>query len=555
MNLKKIDSSMTNKTIKRYIADLKSKKIDGIICVDMLGEGFDFPNLKIAAIHDAHKSLASTLQFIGRFARTNANNIGSAKFIAMNDEELKIENRELYTNDAIWLDIIIDLTQNKARKEESLKKYFKEFKRQNLNAAYENEDIYIPSIRPNAHAKIYQVKNFNINSSFPSICNIDEESILINEKDNTVVGIGKRIYSPKWMASDQLKDITNILYIVHFQEETSLLFIYSQEKTNNIYEEIAKSFCSEFNKIPRENINRVLGQLSNYSFFNSGMYNRFSESGESYKIMAGSGVEKAMDPVDGKLYTAGHVFCKALAAKSEITIGYSSGSKIWSSSYLQIPEYIAWCNKNGTKISDPSVIVKTNSNFDFIPKFKTLKTYPKEIFFCDFNYKTYLNQPVIANSGNILLTDIHPRISEIKDNSISINFVFNNDTQCIICDINGKYHSKNKSNIKIHYGHDIISLDDYLNDNPILFRTTDNITIDGSEFSEGNKDAIVFDSNNIKSIDWSTKGGNIKIEANKTLNVSTGNSMHDALGRIILEDENIKYLFYDHGTGEMADRA
>ena len=89
--------------------------------------------------------------------------------------------------------------------------------------------------------------------------------------------------------------------------------------------------------------------------------------------------------------------------------------------------------------------------------------------------------------------------------------------------------------------------------NPILFRTTDNITIDGSEFSEGNKDAIVFDSNNIKSIDWSTKGGNIKIEANKTLNVSTGNSMHDALGRIILEDENIKYLFYDHGTSEMAD--
>lgn len=43
-----------------------------MICVDMLGEGFDFPNLKIAAIHEPHKSLASTLQFIGRFARTNA---------------------------------------------------------------------------------------------------------------------------------------------------------------------------------------------------------------------------------------------------------------------------------------------------------------------------------------------------------------------------------------------------------------------------------------------------------------------------------------------------
>ena len=58
----------------------------------MLGEGYDFPNLKIAAVHATHKSLASTLQFIGRFARTNAEKIGKAKFIAVNDEELEIEN-------------------------------------------------------------------------------------------------------------------------------------------------------------------------------------------------------------------------------------------------------------------------------------------------------------------------------------------------------------------------------------------------------------------------------------------------------------------------------
>jgi len=35
-----------------------------------LGEGFDLPALKVAAIHDPHKSLAVTLQFVGRFARS-----------------------------------------------------------------------------------------------------------------------------------------------------------------------------------------------------------------------------------------------------------------------------------------------------------------------------------------------------------------------------------------------------------------------------------------------------------------------------------------------------
>lgn len=41
-----------------------------IVCVDMLGEGFDLPELKIAAFHDIRKSLPITLQFAGRFTRT-----------------------------------------------------------------------------------------------------------------------------------------------------------------------------------------------------------------------------------------------------------------------------------------------------------------------------------------------------------------------------------------------------------------------------------------------------------------------------------------------------
>jgi len=76
------------------------------------GKGFDFPNLKIAAIHAPHKSLASTFQFIGRFARTNAKDIGTAKFIALNDEELEIENNRLYVSDAIWQDMIINMSED-----------------------------------------------------------------------------------------------------------------------------------------------------------------------------------------------------------------------------------------------------------------------------------------------------------------------------------------------------------------------------------------------------------------------------------------------------------
>lgn len=38
------------------------------------------------------------------------------------------------------------------------------------------------------------------------------------------------------------------------------------------------------------------------------MQNRFNESGESYRISAGSDVSQAIDPSTGRLYSAGHVF-------------------------------------------------------------------------------------------------------------------------------------------------------------------------------------------------------------------------------------------------------
>ena len=57
---------------KAAIAAFQYRASRIVVCVDMLGEGFDLPALKVAAVHDSHKSLGVTLQFIGRFARTSS---------------------------------------------------------------------------------------------------------------------------------------------------------------------------------------------------------------------------------------------------------------------------------------------------------------------------------------------------------------------------------------------------------------------------------------------------------------------------------------------------
>ena len=344
LHLRRVDSSMSNRLIKQFIQELKSGDLDGIICVDMLGEGFDFPNLKIAAIHVPHKSLASTLQFIGRFARTNAPDIGTAKFIASNNEELEIENNRLYAEDAVWQDMIINMSEGKNQKEQKDRQYYKSYE---VSVASNDEDrISLQSIMVNCHDRIYRVRDFDINADFPETFNIGGR-VYRSKEDKTVIGIGLNYVAPLWMSGDNKINKEYSLYIVHFQKDLGLLHIYSQSHTEATYEEIVKAFCEEYEKIPKSEMNRVLGNLTNFEIFNSGMVNRYSESGEAYRIMAGSDVSDSIDPSTGKMYSAGHVFCKATANASEgqesITIGYSSASKVWSSTYkICRTIYVGW---------------------------------------------------------------------------------------------------------------------------------------------------------------------------------------------------------------------
>ena len=84
-----------------------------VICVDMLGEGFDLPQLKIAALHDVKKSLGPMIQFIGRFCRTSASTpIGTASVYVARDPAMALSPlRDLLREDADWNLLLSDITE------------------------------------------------------------------------------------------------------------------------------------------------------------------------------------------------------------------------------------------------------------------------------------------------------------------------------------------------------------------------------------------------------------------------------------------------------------
>jgi len=553
LKLRRIDSSMNNSVVKGAIKELCSGNLDGIICVDMLGEGFDFPNLKIAAVHVPHKSLASTLQFIGRFARTNAASIGTAKFIAANDEELKIENTRLYASDAVWQDIIINMSEGKNQQEVDERRYYKDFSCGDNNDR-ENR-ISLQAIAVNCHDRIYKVKDFFLDRDFPEMFNVGNRVFRRNE-DNTIVGIGVKYVAPLWMNGDNKINKEHSLYIVHFQKDLSFLHIYAQPHTESTYDEIAKSFCTSFEKVPKSEMNRVLGELTNFEIFNSGMVNRHNESGESYRIMAGSDVSDAIDPSTGKMYSAGHVFCKATSKDSEnITIGYSSVSKVWSSSYLNLPGYIRWVDSIGLKISDASINVKTNTNYDYIPMPTKLEEYPNNIFFGDFSENTYSTPPVIRNrldpSMSRLLTDFTIYIKKVEKSRITVSLSVDATEYEFTCDLQGKYKTKVDS-LYIHMGSSEQSLSEYFDNNPISYKTYDDILISGFEVYKGipEEEAVSYDQGQIHAVNWEE----YKTDTSVEFGDSPKNgyiSIQDALRRILETQDG--YIIYDHGSGEIAD--
>ena len=549
LKLKRIDSTMSTKTVEETINLLKKKELDGVICVDMLGEGFDFPNLKIAAIHEPHKSLASTLQFIGRFARTNVKKIGTAKFIAMYDDDLKIENQKLYSSDAAWQDMIISMTDKKIEGDLEANEVLHHF----TKPKNQDELISLNNIRPNCHAKVYRVSNFDIHGDFPEDLRVGE-NVYRNEETNSILGISKTSRSPLWLDGNSLLNNEFGLYIVHYQPSTKLLFIYSQYKTETAYESIVESFVKHYDKIPRIEMNRVLAEFSNYEFYNTGMQNRYSEGGESYRIYAGSNTARSIDETTGKMLSAGHAFCKVKKNGHESTIGYSSGSKFWSSSYLTLPEYIKWCDLFGEKISNDKLKVKTNTNYDKLPIPDKIVEYENDVLFCFLNRKSYISPCTIVCLDNLderaLITDIVLKIIEVRKNNIKFAVMLFDKTEIINCDLTGKYISEEEKFI-CKDGKEEYTLADYFSDKPLSFKTANDTVYCGQEVLKGNLELEKYDTKRICALKWDDMNVDTSLECGT--GVGGMLSIQDGLRNYLEKESKFSHIIFDHGTGEVAD--
>lgn len=200
-----------------------------VVCVDMLGEGFDLPNLKIAALHDTHKSLAITLQFVGRFTRTgNWEQIGEATVIAnVADTQTETKLSALYAEGADWDKLIRRLSEDQIGAELQLQDVINGLKESGTLAS----QLSLWNLRPPLSVQFFRTTCDAWNPvAYRSTLHKDSETWhALNANENILVAVVQRAANVSWGNYQNVQDQIFDLLILHWNPVDRMLAIFSSD--------------------------------------------------------------------------------------------------------------------------------------------------------------------------------------------------------------------------------------------------------------------------------------------------------------------------------------
>ncbi len=556
-----INSQHSQKTVQSILKDLREGKIDGVIAVDIMNEGVDIPNLKIAAIHSAYRSLSILLQFIGRFARTGQK-IGDAKFIAA-PQDVTINAIDLYREDKKWQEIIPQLYDSTIQQEVKLRDAIYSFNAIEIDGVTLDEKIARLSLfefKLKKHVKVYQIKNtVNLQADLKpkgwSIVKKDFSSEL-----SCVVFLIKRIEKPNWATTNILSNTEYQLIVIVYFEATKLLFINSSIKSDFIYYDIVEQLSNGgYYPLSSHEINRALKDLESPEFYNIGMKRRtFGTSSESYRMITGPKVENAIKSSDGYAFVRGHVVGKGRSEEKSNTLGVSSSSKIWTFGRGLIPELVEWCRKFNDLLSDKTIDNDTGTNLDKLKTSSRFLKIPNDVIFVNWNDEIYKYSAlgkyrISGKLKKISLLDFSLEVIDQDDDSIHFK-IYNHEIKwkCHFR-LHSPFFFEGDSNprISVEFNERERELIELINTYPVQFYTKDLsiITRDNIYETPSLEDEEFFDTKNIEIKDWDKENVDITSE------VIGSSEDRLSIQEFLLNDyrESSEIVFFDHRNGEIAD--
>lgn len=557
LNLAFVNGKQSLDHVKRVVARLKAEEIDGIVCVNMFGEGFNLPNLKIAAVHSPHKSLAVTLQFIGRFARAGQADIGRATFLA-EPTESSAEIGELYEAGAVWRDIVQNLSGGRIAAEVQRRQVIDSFA---VEAAPDMGDFSLYTVRPYFHAKVFAAPDpidLTIEPDFPDKLQIIYRGM--SDPHGAMIFITREEVRSPWCSDERFINVAYDVFIFHYSAQANLLFICASRRHNELYSRLARNLVSGRPRpLAHSLVGRALNDLAEAEFFSVGMRKRHRlGKAESYRMMAGPSADRAIQASDSRSFNRGHCFGKGRDGGVEVTIGVSSSSKVWSNTYAQIPELLEWCNRLSEKIASGRAPV-TGSPLDLLSAGEELQRVPAGLVAAIWAPRVYLDTPLaqyLDQNGNTVwaqLLDFDFDIIEsredhtvfsIKNSDIEWRGIFSLTNNDLIIPA-----SANEPILAVHVRDEDFAIQDFLNEDMPSFFGSDFSAIEGTSIFPMPEDVDLIPDNAFEVIDWTA--ANVDIEKEKPDGVGRRSIFEWIEERLVASNATV--VFCDDGAGEIAD--
>lgn len=550
-----IHSNSTNKEeLRKDILDLKYQII---VCVDMLGEGFDLPNLKIAAFHDIKKSLPITLQLAGRFTRDSRDEkLGNASVIVnLATADTTEELEQLYASDADWNKILPLLSQSTIQNQVDFHEFIRGFDK------FPNE-IQLQNVKPALSTVVFKT---NVESWLPDkfrkgIQGIEDCEQLyfdINTQQNVLVIVTGNRTGIKWGNIDDLYELSWTLYIIYWNQAQQLLFINSSNNGSS-YDNLAKHVTNDTaSLLSSENVYRCLYDIAQLKVNNVGLKDQYDKL-IGFTMHVGQDIEPALTKTQTDNKIKSNIFCSGYENGEKTTIGCSYKGRIWSKRSGNIEEFVRWCNHIGDKLLNSSINANEVLKNAVFLKILTVRPnlYPisidwhEDLFLLD-NFDSILlynkdgmGFPIYHFELELINPSLDSNIQfKVKHKNFSSTYelqfcnVSNRDTIQFNCLSNPLTIGKKGEN-----------LSDYFHKQSPIIRFIDGSYLEGNLFSPYKFKGAHYDKNLIETWDWS--GVDIRKET-QGKNKETDSIQFHVIQK--LKQQNYDVIFDDDDAGEIAD--
>ena len=347
---------VSSKTLghKQIVEEIKRKDHKIIVCVNMLGEGFDLPEMKIAAIHDTRQSIPITLQFVGRFTREASKDahLGEASFVAnIANAPVKKELEDMYSQDADWNILLPELNDQLTEEEIDFSNFITSFN------SLSNSNIAIQKINIPLSAVIYRITSNELRANdWKALFPVDQYQY----RFSTTSGDGKTLLivlgnteAVDWGAVDSVQNIVWNLIVVHREMTPNYKHAYFYSTCNVNYTELADTLFGGVNlKIDGGIVFRAFHDVKRFLTFNFGGRNK---GDISFKSFYGKDVENAIGDIEKKRLVKNNIFGNGYLNGDRISLGCSIKGKIWSFMRGNLLMYNKWVKRIGALIEDKSI--------------------------------------------------------------------------------------------------------------------------------------------------------------------------------------------------------